>query len=174
MKTFKELTEAFDKPLEYDVDLWPEHDTTLYYFKLSDKDYYRVLIGPPHGHKFTRKEHEVIFTHFENEEDIYKPNDPGKITAFYKMKISDALKVFATIIAIIKEHTQDRSDLTSIVFSADKYEESRVKLYHKLAVMAAKVSKWYPFVTYDDYNYTKFILAKKPINSKVYDLTKLY
>ena len=174
MKTFKELTEAFDKPLEYDVDLWPARDTMMYYFKLSDKDYYRVLIGPPNGHKFTRKEHEVIFTHFEDEKDIYKPANLGKVTALYKMKVSDALKVFATIIAIIKEHIQDRSDLTSITFSAENYEESRVKLYHKLAVMAAKVSKWYPFVTYDDYNYTKFILAKKPINSKVHNLTKLY
>ena len=174
MKTFKELTEAFDKPLEYDVDLWTERDTLMYYFKLSDKDYYRVLIGPPKGHKFTRKEHEVIFSHFENEEGLYTPRDPGKITALHRMKVSDALKVFATIIAIIKEHISERSDLTSITFSAENYEESRVKLYHKLAVMASKVSKWYPFVTYDDYNYTKFIIAKKPITSKVNYLEKLY
>jgi len=174
MKTFKELTEAFDKPLEYDVDLWPAHDTLMYSFKLSDKDYYRVLIGPPHQYKFTRKGHEVAFTHFKDQESIYSLTDDGKFTALNRMKTTDALKVFSTTIAIIKEHIRDRSDLTSISFSASNHEDSRVKLYHKLAVMAARVSKWYPYVTYEDINFTRFVIAKKPITDKTYYLEKLY
>lgn len=174
MISFKELNEAFDKPLEYDVDFWPAPDTLMYSFKLSDNDYYRVLIGPPHQYKFTRKGHEVVFTHFKDQKNIYSLTDDGKFTALNRMKTTDVLKVFATTIAIIKEHIRDRNDLTSITFSASNYENSRVKLYHKLAVMASKVSKWYPYVTYEDINFTRFLIAKKPITSKTYDLEKLY
>ena len=69
MISFKELNEAFDKPLEYDVDLWHKKDSLMYSFKLDDNDYYRVIIFK--SQNFTKNGvYEISFEHLKNNKEI--------------------------------------------------------------------------------------------------------
>jgi hypothetical protein len=140
MISFKELNEAFDKPLEYDVDLWHKQDSLMYSFKLDDNDYYRVVIFK--SKNITRDgAHEISFEHLKNEKDVYSQRS-GKMGLLNKFTTAQSIKVFSTVIAIIKEHLSDRPDIKQIVFYATGREQSRVKLYEKLSIMAAKKLKW--------------------------------
>lgn len=139
MKTFKELTEAFDKPLEYDADLWYKQDSMMYSFKLDDNDYYRVIIFK--SQSLTRNSYEISFEHLKSEKDIYSQHS-GKMSLLNIFTTAQTIKVFSTVIAIIKEHLSDRPDIKQLAFYANGREPSRVRLYEKLSIMAAKKLGW--------------------------------
>jgi hypothetical protein len=160
MKSFKELNEAFDKPLPYDSDIWYKTDSLMYSFKLSDKDYYRVVIYK--SEDLAENEYQVTFEHLKNEKQIYDPS-PGKFGTMNAFSTSDAIKVFSTVIAIIKEHLSDHPNIKKLSFSAKPTEYSRFKLYQKLSIMAARKLKWNLYQLYIDDGYIDnevFFLSK--------------
>jgi hypothetical protein len=163
MKSFKELNEAFDKPLPYDSDIWYKTDSLMYNFKLSDKDYYRVVIHK--SENLAENEYTVVFEQFKSEDEIYKPT-AGKFGTMNKFSTSDAIKVFSTVMAIIKEHLSDHSYIKILSFSAKATEYSRIKLYEKLSIMAAKKLKWNLYQMYIDegtMDNEVFLLSKNKI-----------
>ena len=167
MKTFKELTEAFDKPLEYDADLWFKQDSMMYSFKLDDNDYYRVIIFK--SQNLTRNSYEISFEHLKNEKDIYSQHG-GKMSLLNKFTTAQSIKVFSTVIAIIKEHLSDRPDIKQLVFYANGRESSRVRLYEKLSIMAAKKLGWnvyfIPMADDDERNDTYgFLISKAKVKA---------
>ena len=159
MKPFREISEAFDKPLEFDVDLWPELHTLMYWFKLSDKDYYRVIIGPTDDEDEEGHDHEVRFSHFKNYKKIHDSESLGKTNVLAALSTANTIKVFATVIATIKEHFESFPGLESFSFRSDPSERSRVKLYNKLAIMAARKLNWHAY-TYSKDGYVMFVITK--------------
>jgi hypothetical protein len=168
MISFKELNEAFDKPLEYDVDIWYKEDSMMYSFKLDENDYYRVIIFK--SKNLTKNGvYEISFEHLKNEKDIYSQHS-GKMGLLNKFTTTQSIKVFSTVIAIIKEHMSDRPDIKQLAFYANGREPSRVKLYEKLSIMAAKKLGWnvyhIPMVDNDERNDTYgFLISKAKVKA---------
>ena len=144
MKTFSQyITELFDKPLDFQELPWVEPNTTAYVFQLDEKNYYRVLFE-----KLGRSnQYDISFDHVDKESDLFN-QDKGKKDA---LSGKNAVKVFSTVSAIVREFVKDHRNITGFHFSAVDYNAGREAIYKRLAQKLASELKWHLEILDDEY-----------------------
>lgn len=135
MKTFKRyITELFDKPLDFQEMPWIERNVTVYVFELDEKNYYRVFFK-----KSGRKNHfEITFDHVDNESDVFLPH-LAKTTV---LSGKNSVKVFATVVAIVKDFLKKNKSVTGFMFTAADESSGRKSLYARFSKNMAAELKW--------------------------------
>lgn len=129
------MTELFDKPLEFQELSWVEKNIVAYVFQLDEKNYYRVLFG-----KVGRSNQYVIsFDHVNKEDDLFD-QDKGMKEA---LSGKNAVKVFSTVAAIVRQFITDHRNITGFSFSAVDQSAGRTALYKRLAEKIASELKWH-------------------------------
>ena len=147
MKTFKEfLNELFDNP-----EFYKETKEGEFTFIIAGKTY-KCYFEFPRGNSYA----EISFGLMEIEDP--EENDIPE----FKWKISDSggneIKIFSTVITIIKDYLRKHPEIDTIEFSSDLDEPSRVKLYD---TMSKKLSNNIGFTltrTYEKRNAKFYVL----------------
>ena len=118
MKRFKEyLNELFDNPVDFKIKSERLGDRTEYVFNLSNSEY-RCLLNLKSISELT-----VAFGKADDVEKKYKISNSG----------GNEIKVFSTVMAIIKDFLEDNPRVNKIEYSADIDEPSRIKLYDSMS-----------------------------------------
>lgn len=135
MKTYKEyITELFDKPLEFEEMPWIERNVIMYVFGLDDNNYYRVFFR-----KSGRKNHyEISFDHLDRDSDIFLPY----LTKTTVLSGKNSVKVFSTVVAIVKDFLRKNKNVTGFTFSATDDSSGRKALYNRFTKNMASELKW--------------------------------
>lgn len=135
MKTFKQyVTELFNKPLEFEELPWMERNVIVYYFELDEKNYYRVFFR-----KSGRKNHyEITFDHLDRDSDIFLPY----LTKTTVISGKNSIKVFSTVVAIVKDFLRKNKNVTGFLFTAADDSSGRKALYDRLSKNMAAELKW--------------------------------
>jgi hypothetical protein len=129
------MTEVFDKPLEFFEMPWIELDVSAYIFELDDKNYYRVFIEKKHNRY---KEYSITFDHVDSEKNLFK-SKKGKYSV---LSGKNSIKVFATVVAIIKDFYNNNKDTNGFYFTASSASSGRQALYLRFAKNIASSLGW--------------------------------
>lgn len=132
------LTELFNNILPYSL--------------VDDNAKFRTADGRTYGVEFTNDGDGDVDVHFamvdeENGENVHHATNGG-----------DEFVVFGTVLAIIKDYIQANS-ITTISFSAETVEPSRIKLYDR---MVQKFSQGWTVKTEILHNFCKIYTLTRP------------
>ena len=129
------MTEVFDKPLEFSELPWIELDVYVYIFELDDKNYYRVFFEKKHNRY---KEYSITFDHVDSENKLFS-SKRGKYSV---LSSKNSIKVFATIVAIVKDFYNNNKDTNGFYFTSSSESSGRQALYLRFAKNIASSLAW--------------------------------
>ena len=129
------MTEVFDKPLKFKEILWMELDVFTYIFKLDDKNYYRVFFEKKPN---KNNEYSITFDHVDTEDKLFSEKG-GKYSV---LSSKNSIKVFSTVVAIVKDFYNNNKDVNGFYFTASPESSGRQALYLRFAKNIASSLGW--------------------------------